>query len=158
MDKKAYDKQRYMENKVAIGNRVKKYYQENKVERRLKIDEWCANNKNRIKAVTRKRYAKDSSTWDKARIKYRKNNPEQYTKSYRITNWKGYGIISNDWDKTYDHYINTHYCEYCDEPFKNSGDRNLDHDHDIDDDVNIRGILCKRCNFKDVFMDYFKFI
>ena len=88
-------------------------------------------------------------------IKYRKTNPVKSKKTSNICSWKILGIISDDWDKTYDYYINTHYCEYCDEAFKNSKDRNLDHDHSIKDDLNIRGVLCRRCNTQDVLKDYF---
>jgi len=77
------------------------------------------------------------------------------TLSHRIRCWKHYGIISNDWKKTYNHYFNTHYCEFCDNKFKNSRDRHLDHDHNINDDINIRGVLCRSCNVKDVFNGYF---
>ena len=84
-----------------------------------------------------------------------KTNPVKSKKTSNICSWKILGIISDDWDKTYDYYINTHYCEYCDEAFKNSKDRNLDHDHSIKDDLNIRGVLCRRCNTQDVLKDYF---
>ena len=48
----------------------------------------------------------------------------------------------------------TNKCDFCQTEFKNSTDRCLDHDHDILDSYNIRGILCRSCNIKDVLKDY----
>ena len=92
---------------------------------------------------------------DKVKVslkKYMNKNPKVFKKA----SWKYQGIISNDWDKTYDYYINCNYCEYCDKKFKDSIERQLDHDHNINDDVNIRGVLCRDCNLNDVFDGYFK--
>ena len=125
-------------------------------EKRAYIKQWQINNKDKVNKNSRERYAKDKSGFDKSRTKYRKNNPEKHLKTYRITNWKQYGIISNDWDKTYDYYINCTQCEWCDEPFDKSANRCLDHDHDINDDVNIRGVLCRGCNSKDYLGEFYK--
>jgi len=86
---------------------------------------------------------------------WREKNPIVYIKSRTITNWKRQGIISDDWDKTYDYYLNCQYCEWCDEPFDKSANKCLDHDHDINSRVNIRGVLCRGCNFKDYLGDFY---
>mgnify|MGYP003658672954 FL=1 len=68
----------------------------------------------------------------------------------KILNWKYHGIISDDWNKTYERVMNCEKCEYCNTTFKNSKNRQLDHNHSILDKHNIRGVLCKNCNIKDV--------
>jgi len=78
---------------------------------------------------------------------WRKNNIEKK----RIDSWKFAGIISEDWEATYNYYINCTNCEWCEEPF-NPDIKNgkcLDHDHNINNEVNIRGVLCRDCNWND---------
>ena len=65
------------------------------------------------------------------------------------SSWKIQGVIC-DFEEVYTHYINCNRCEYCDEEFKNDKDRCLDHDHSIIDKNNVRGVLCRQCNFADV--------
>ena len=89
----------------------------------------------------------------------RKENPNDWKKTHSKSQWKLAGIILNDFNKTYDdYYIKTHFCEYCDNPFKNNQDRQMDHDHSILNRQNIRGVLCAGCNMADVFHDYFDFM
>ncbi len=83
------------------------------------------------------RYYKDKSVWQKSNKKDRKTPGGK--KVHRIATWKYTGIISNDWNKTYDYYINCLNCEWCDKPLKDSSYRHLDHDHNINDDVNFEG-------------------
>jgi len=77
-------------------------------------------------------------------------------KSRRITRWKQMGIISDDWDKTYDWFMNTLHCQNpeCNVILSTSKIRSnttkcLDHDHNIINSPNIRGVLCHRCNLND---------
>ena len=96
---------------------------------------------------------------------YRDKNKEAikiYNKDYRLKNikhltiktWKTYqGIIHDDWDNIYNIYMDTTKCDYCNKDFKNTLDRCLDHNHNITDSNNIRGILCRQCNLKDVLAD-----
>ena len=97
----------------------------------------------------------------KQRKEYRENNKEMLSKKsqkwaldnpnkIKINSWKFQGIICNDWDNVHSVYMDTNNCDYCKKEFKNTLDRHLDHDHDITDSNNIRGILCRDCNFKDV--------
>ena len=109
---------------------------------------WCKNSK--------KYNATEKSK--NTRKLYRQKNKEKIAIQQKIRQWRYRGIISKDFDKTYKYYIDCRYCEFCDEPFKNSEDRCLDHDHTIDDDDNIRGVLCRGCNAKDVFLNYFIYI
>ena len=71
---------------------------------------------------------------------------EKGKKVNRICGWRKLGIIC-DYEAIYDIYINTHKCDFCLKDFKNSKDRNLDHNHLTGE---IRGILCMNCNVKDV--------
>ena len=66
-----------------------------------------------------------------------------------IYNWKRYGIICN-YDEMYEKYLNTNTCDFCKKEIKMSRNRCLDHDHNITNSYNVRGVLCRRCNFKDV--------
>ena len=56
-------------------------------------------------------------------------------------------MICEDFDSLYEIYIHTHNCEYCENPFKNTQDRHLDHNHETGE---IRAILCRSCNRRDV--------
>ena len=96
---------------------------------------------------------------------YRKENPEKDKISHRkwavknhkkcrINTWKHRKIITDDWDNVYDIYMDTTNCNYCNKQFKNKLDRNLDHDHTINDSNNIRGIICRECNTTDVLKGY----
>ena len=52
-------------------------------------------------------------------------------------------------EQIYDIYIHSSECDRCKKKFKDSLDRCLDHDHDITDDFNVRGIVCRSCNTKN---------
>ena len=64
--------------------------------------------------------------------------------------WKNYGIIFVGlFEEIYDIYIHSSHCDKCKNKFKHSRDRQLDHDHLITDDFNVRGIICNNCNHKN---------
>ena len=78
---------------------------------------------------------------------------EQGIKSNRITNWKHKGIITDDYDALYDHYIQTSFCDNCKveltyDKYHTATTKCLDHDHSITDSPNFRNILCNSCNVK----------
>ena len=125
-------------------------------EDRLKFSkDYYLKNKEKMKAENSLNYYENRKHKLEVCKKYRQKTGCDKNRT-NISSWKYQGIISNDWDKTYQYYINCTHCEYCDKKFKNSKDRQLDHDHNINDDVNIRGILCRVCNTNDVFDGYFK--
>ncbi len=124
-----------------------------------------------IKKVVKKESDRQHYLKNKEKIKqnvkeYRLNNPEKKAryakkyqqstkgmKSYRINKWKGRGVITDNWDAMYAHYIQTSFCDNC--KIELSYDKHstkttkcLDHDHNITDRPNFRNILCHPCNVK----------
>jgi len=154
MDKKEYDRLRYLEKKEEIKARVKKRYEENSES--IKAYQKIYNEANKEFVAERQsnydkqRYLENPEIYKNRNLKSKLNNPESSRKSERLSNWRKYGIICDDMDSVYIHYLNCNRCEYCDEPFKSDYDRCLDHDHSIIDRNNIRGVLCRKCNTLDV--------
>ena len=92
---------------------------------------------------TQKKYLQS----DKGKAKQKNwRQSEKGKKFASINNWKHRGIISNDYNKLYDEYINTAECALCKYTFKKSSDRCLDHNHETGD---VRNILCRPCNTRD---------
>jgi len=77
---------------------------------------------------------------------------EQGKKINRISSWKFQGILCFDWNLLHDLFISTTNCEFCNcELNTNTKTKKcLDHDHNITDRFNVRGVLCQSCNTKDV--------
>lgn len=74
-------------------------------------------------------------------------------KSCKIKNWKAFGIKlrdGEDWESIYYYVESLDNCEECDNLFKSSRDRHLDHDHKTG---YIRDIVCCSCNQKRKFKD-----
>ena len=74
-------------------------------------------------------------------------------KSYRIRNWRKRGVICDNWNAMYDHYLKTSYCDFCRceltyDRYHTSTTKCLDHDHSITDRPNFRNIICHSCNTK----------
>jgi len=117
-----------------------------KEEKALVRNKWVIKNKSNLqnyREVNKEKIRKQQ---------YDYNRTPKGKKRMTISNWKNWGIISNDFDIVYDKYINCNNCEFCKVEFKNSRDRHLDHNHYITDDENIRGILCRSCNYLDVYV------
>ena len=98
-----------------------------------------------------------------ANLERRNHESKIYSKQWRIDNpmkviisqWKcTHGIICDDYEVIYWIYVSTIDCNFCHKIFKDSLDRNLDHNHSITDSYNIRGILCRDCNTKDKLKGY----
>jgi hypothetical protein len=133
-----------IKNKVKFLDQKKAYYQKNrekimardKVYRDTHKEECAARNK----AYHQKNREKIRAYWQspagrKARI---------------ISQWKGYGIICDDWDALYERYITTLLCEQCNvelttDRYNTETTRTLDHNHDT---LLFRNVLCHSCNVR----------
>jgi len=113
--------------------------------------QYYENNKEKIKASNKKYGDNNKEKKKEYQIKYSKTPNGK--KTNRISKWKRYGIITDNYDALYDHYLKTAYCDAC--RVKLTYDRHntattkvVDHDHKIRDAPNFRNILCHSCNSK----------
>lgn len=84
---------------------------------------------------------------------YYKDNPEQKIKRTRENNRKAkikyrYGISYEDWLKIWEDQNGK--CASCGKPFIELSDAHIDHNHRTNE---LRGLLCKKCNFGISFFD-----
>ena len=132
-----------------------------KERKRIANKKWYDSHQEQIKAKRiakkdkQKNYGKNHYLTNKEKYKDKAkqwaiDNPLLYKKQSKIARWKRSGMITDDWENVYSISMNTTNCDYCKKEFMNSLDRCLDHDHSIKDNNNIRGILCRPCNVKDV--------
>jgi hypothetical protein len=110
--------------------------EEEKIERKKLYEK-----KKELKRIRNRNYYQNNKEYFKS---------EKVVKQRRIARWKKYGIICNNYDEMYNIYINTSKCDYCNKDFENSKERCLDHNHETGE---VRGILCRDCNWKDVLKD-----
>ena len=119
--------------------------------------------------VKRKEYHRLYRIKNKEKIKQNHINNKEYQREYqreyrqtdkskkinRIGQWKYIGILCFDYDLLNDIFLKTTNCEFCNVElttgrYNTSTTKMLDHDHNITDRFNIRGVLCNVCNIKDV--------
>jgi hypothetical protein len=101
-------------------------------------------NKEKIREQNKAWYKKNKAKEDE-RIKFWSQSPAG-KKSHTIASWKYQGIIHDDYDALYDSYLEATHCNACKSEFKNSFDRNADHNHDTG---LFRQFLCRDCNRND---------
>jgi len=125
-EKNIYNKNYFEKNKDKLKEQRKIYREKNKEQIASKVKEYAEKHKDKI-------------------LEYHKT--EAYRKCVRISGWKQHGIISDNFDELYNHYINCWKCELCHveliEGDTASNRRCLDHDHKTG---LFRNILCNTCN------------
>ena len=118
-----YDKQYREKNKERISEKKREYYEENKQRMNEKRNEY--------------------------KKKLKEENPEKFYKQKRIDNWKKRGLICEDYDSLYCHYLNATHCENCEIEFGDNSQladgKCMDHDHETG---LFRNFLCRSCNTK----------
>ena len=61
--------------------------------------------------------------------------------------WKYQGMVFDGlFDEIYNIYIHSGNCDICNNPFLSTKDRHLEHNHSLDQEFNIRGVVCSSCN------------
>ena len=115
--------------------------------------EWCEKNKVAIAVKRKAHYERNKERDALAKKKWLATSVGN--KKSTITGWRKQGINSDDFNKTYEEFNNTSYCEICfiklttgDNP-TTATTKSLDHDHLIKTSHNIRNILCHNCNTND---------
>ena len=120
--------------------------------------EWYKNNKETYKEYSknnqeyRKEYNKE---WYKNNQEYRKEYNKEYKqtatakKSNTISKWKFSGLIHDNYEALYEHYINTFECDNCGIELVSgrygNNFRCMDHCHKTG---KFRNILCNTCNIE----------
>ena len=66
-------------------------------------------------------------------------------KSQTIKNWKKRGVISTDYNKLYENYINNKNCEICKCEYSDFNKKCLDHSHITGE---FKNYICNSCNVK----------
>ena len=147
--KREYAKIYRENNKQKLADKNKIYRENNKQKLEDKKKKYYQNNKQKIADKDKIYYEKNrQKITEKHKIYQQTPNGK---KRQKISSWKGLGIITNDYDYWYELYIEQNHCWHCENEFIDSTDRNLDHNHNINDKENIRGILCRICNIKDIY-------
>jgi len=134
-------KEFYAKHKERYKEQHKKWTEENKEYVKEYNKEWREENKE----YKQKYYEKN-----KERIKQKDKEYSQTDKgkkSHRISTWKRYGLICEDYDKIYEIYVNTNECDNCGieliEGMYCSNKKCIDHSHKTG---LFRNILCHKCN------------
>ena len=110
--------------------------EKNKEKNKECIRLWREKNKEKIKEQKKEYYKKNNKT-------------ENGKKSIIIKGWKRRGVINDDFDKLYDHYLNCKNCEECKIELvngnKSANHKCLDHNHETGE---FRNVVCHGCNIR----------
>jgi hypothetical protein len=103
--------------------------------------------KNHEAELQRRAELRETEEYKERMAEYRQS--EAGKKSARISCWKQWGIISDDYDALYIKWKETSHCEECDveliEGNKGKNKKVIDHDHKTGA---FRNIVCNSCNVK----------
>jgi len=153
-EKAAYMKQYHETNKEKIAIQKKKWRGENKEKIAAHNKKYRVENKEIIaakKKITDKQYRETNK--EKIAIqkkKWREENNEEVRKRETKTKWKMIGLICEDIDSLYCHYVSETHCDFCRVKFGKKGDgtgtfKCMDHSHKTG---LFRNFLCNSCNIR----------
>ena len=144
---------RYREkHKERLNKKEREQYQQNiekeRERNRIKTKKAYEENPKKYREEARLRRKLNPEKHREAGKKYRENNPEQYKKSARIGAWKINGLICDDYDKLYQHFLDITNCDLCGillttDRYTTNTTRCMDHSHITG---LFRNIVCKKCN------------
>tara|TARA_R110000803_G_C11700393_1_gene285370 strand:+ start:27 stop:476 length:450 start_codon:yes stop_codon:yes gene_type:complete len=131
-------------NKVYDRERNRIYREKNKEKLKQKQKEY----QQKISKEKRKQYNENTKEYQK-----QYNQSSKGKKIRKISHWKSRGIITDNYDQLYNHYLKTAYCDACRvkltyDRYNTATTKVVDHDHKITDAPNFRNILCHICNIK----------
>ncbi len=107
--------------------------------------EYREKNKERLLQRKKEYYQKTQEKQKEFSRNYRKTDNGK--KSKRISDWKSVGLIHENYDELYKHYLETTNCNVCNADLSKTK-KCMDHDHDTG---LFRYILCNACNSHDSF-------
>jgi len=131
------------ERKRISGKKYRENNKEKEIERRRVYRE---NNKEKLRESAKLYYEKNKERIIK--ITGENSKTPEGIKISRIGKWKNRGVVCQDFDSLYCHYLNAEECDNCNITFGEKGDgtntwRCLDHDHKTGA---FRAFLCNGCN------------
>jgi len=121
-------------------------------EKRERKREYYHKNKEKVKKLKRESYHRNKEK-NREKEKARHNKIAKTPagiKTRRISKWRGRGVVCEDFDSLYCHYLNAEECDNCNITFGEVGDGSntwkcLDHDHKTGA---FRAFLCNGCNME----------
>jgi len=131
-----------------MNNKEEQEYLKLKVQNE-KHRERCKNNyyKNHEANLQKQAELRETEEYKAKMVEYRQS--EAGKKSARISNWKQWGVISDDYDALYTKWKETTHCEECNiemvEGNEGKHKKVIDHDHKTG---KVRNIVCNSCNVK----------
>ena len=147
--KREKSRQYYLNNRNKVLKQQKEYQEKTKDKKREYQKEYRNENKDKIKQKGRQYYIENKDKINQKQKEYYKTDAG--LKSNRICSWRKQGIICDNWDALYDHYLKTSFCDICKvqltyDSINTATTKCVDHDHSITDRPNFRSILCNCCN------------